>query len=198
MSAEPKSPERAAFHQMKDGTAEDWAIIGRHFQPLAEGLPDRVMTHLRLLDGDHGGFAVDRLTHSLQTATLAMEDGREEDYVVCALLHDVGDVLAPHNHPAIAAAMLKPYVSDRLHWVVENHGVFQGYYFWHHIGMDRDARDAFRGHEFFDDCAEFCELYDQAAFDPSRPTMSLEEFEPMLRRVLVPCADEQERALSAE
>ena len=105
MSAEPKSPERAAFHQMKDGTAEDWAIIGRHFQPMAEGLPDRALAHLRLLGGDHGGFAVDRLTHCLQTATLAMEDGREEDYVVCALLHDVGDVLAPQNHPAIAAAM---------------------------------------------------------------------------------------------
>ena len=186
MSSELKLDNRAAFHQMKDGTAEDWAIIGQHFAPLAAGLPDRAMAHLQLLAGDHGGFAVDRLTHSLQTATLAHEDGRDEDYVVCALLHDIGDVLAPINHPEIGAAMVRPYVSEKLHWIVQNHGVFQGYYFWHHVGMDRNAREQFREHPWFDDCAEFCELYDQAAFDPGRSTMALEDFEPMLRRVLAP------------
>jgi predicted HD phosphohydrolase len=186
MSTEPKTPERAAFHQMKDGTQEDWAIIGRHFRPLAAGLPDRALAHLGLLAGDHGGFAVDRLTHSLQTATLALEDGRDEDYVVCALLHDIGDVLAPINHPEIGAAMVRPYVSEKLHWIVEHHGIFQGYYFWHHVGMDRDAREAFRDHEWFDACAEFCELYDQAAFDPHGKTLPLEAFEPILRRVLAP------------
>jgi len=184
MSAAPNENDRATFKQMKSGTREDWARIAPQHARLCEGLPERVLTHLRLLDGDYGGFPVDRLTHSLQTATLALADGRPEDYVVCALLHDIGDTLAPNNHPEIAAAILKPYVDRRLHWIVARHGVFQGYYFWHHVGMDRHAREAYRGHEFFDDCAEFCELYDQAAFDPKGETLPLEHFEPMVRRVL--------------
>lgn len=184
MTAAPAENERARFRQMKEGTREDWARIAPHHAHLCEGLADRVLAHLRLLDGDFGGFPVDRLTHSLQTATLALKDGRDEPYVVCALLHDIGDTLAPHNHPEIAAAILKPFVDARLHFIVEKHGVFQGYYFWHHIGMDRNAREAYRGHEFFDDCAEFCELYDQAAFDPEAETLSLPELEPMVRRVL--------------
>ena len=185
MSAEPKTESRASFHQMKNGTREDWAIIGSNHAQLCEGLADRTLAHLRLLDGDYGGFAVDRLTHSLQTATLALRDDRGEDYVVAALLHDIGDTLAPNNHPEVGAAILKPYVSEELHWIVKHHGIFQGYYFWHHIGMDRDARDAYRDNPFYDSCAEFCELYDQAAFEPEGETIPLEEFEPMVRRVLV-------------
>ncbi len=184
MSAEPKSDARAAFHQMKHGTPDDWAIIGPHHEKLCAGLADRTLDHLRMLDGDYGGFAVDRLTHSLQTSTLALRDGRDEQYVVAALLHDIGDTLAPNNHPEIGAAILKPYVSEEIHWIVKYHGVFQGYYFWHHIGMDRDAREMYRDHPFFDSCAEFCELYDQAAFQPEGETLPLEEFEPMVRRVL--------------
>jgi predicted HD phosphohydrolase len=190
MSAETKPnpssvPQaRASFHQMKESTAEDWAIIAPQHAKLCAGLVDRTLAHLRLLDGDYGGFAVDRLTHSLQTATLAQKDGRPEDYIVCALLHDIGDTLAPNNHPEIGAAILKPYVSEELHWIVQHHGVFQGYYFWHHVGMDRDAREMFLGNPSYDACAEFCELYDQAAFDPKGETFSLEEFEPMVQRVL--------------
>ncbi|MCR9097319.1 MAG: HD domain-containing protein [bacterium] len=184
MSAEPTAEARASFHQMKHGTKEDWQIIGGNHAKLCEGTADRVLAHLRLLDGDYGGFAVDRLTHSLQTATLAIRDGRDDEYVVAALLHDIGDTLAPNNHPEVGAAILRPFVSPRVHWIVQHHGVFQGYYFWHHIGMDRDARDQFAGHEWYDDCAEFCELYDQAAFDPAGETMPLEEFEPIVRRVL--------------
>jgi len=186
MSAAETTESRAAFHQMKDGTAEDWKIIGRHHAELCSGLADRTLAHLRLLDGDYGGFAVDRLTHSLQTATLALRDGRDDEYVVAALLHDIGDTLAPNNHPEIGAAILKPYVSPRVHWIVAHHGIFQGYYFWHHIGMDRDAREAYRDHEWFDDCAEFCEVYDQAAFEPQGETLPLEEFEAAVRRVFVP------------
>jgi predicted HD phosphohydrolase len=184
MSAEPTTVDRANFHQMQEGTKEDWQIIGRHHAHLCEGTADRVLAHLRLLDGDYGGFAVDRLTHSLQTATLALRDGRDDEYVVAALLHDIGDTLAPNNHPEVGAAILRPFVSPRVHWIVQHHGVFQGYYFWHHIGLDRDARDQFADHEWYDDCAEFCERYDQAAFDPSGETLPLEEFEPVVRRVL--------------
>lgn len=175
--------ERAKFHAMAEGTAEDWAIIGGAFRGFANGLPDRILTHLKLLNGDFGGFAIDRLQHSLQTATRARRDGRGEDYVVMALLHDIGDTLGSYNHPEIAAAILRPFVSEELHWIADRHGAFQGYYFFHHLGLDRDAREAHRGHPHFEACAEFCEKYDQAAFDPAYDAAPLAFFEPMLRRV---------------
>ena len=175
--------QRASFTSMQDGTQADWALIGSHFMDYAAGLPDRVLTHLKLLDGDYGGFPVDRLQHSLQTATRAHRDGEEEPYVVMALLHDIGDTLGSYNHPEIAAAILKPFVDERLHWIAEHHGVFQGYYFFHYVGMNRDMREAFRGHEHFEETARFCELYDQAAFDPAYDSAPLEFFEPMVRRV---------------
>jgi predicted HD phosphohydrolase len=175
--------QRASFHSMDQGTPEDWAIIGSHFMPFAAELPDRVLKHLKLLDGDYGGFPIDRLQHSLQTATRAHQAGESEPYVVMALLHDIGDTLGSYNHPDIAAAILKPFVDQKLHWITEHHGIFQGYYFFHHLGMNRDMREAFRGHEHFEDTARFCELYDQTAFDPGYESAPLEFFEPMVRRV---------------
>ena len=175
---------RARFTSMEQGTADDWAVISSHFPDFARGLPDRVLAHLRLLDGDYGGFAVDRLTHSLQTATLAHRDGRDEEYVVCALLHDIGDTLGSFNHADVAAAVVKPFVSEENHWMVEQHAVFQGYYFFHHLGMDRDLRERFRDHPWFEHTAEFCARYDGPAFDPKGETLPLEHFEPMLRRVM--------------
>jgi predicted HD phosphohydrolase len=175
---------RARFTSMEQGTADDWAVISSHFPDFVRGLPDRVLAHLRLLDGDYGGFAVDRLTHSLQTATLAHRDGRDEEYVVCALLHDIGDTLGSFNHADVAAAIVKPFVSEENHWMVEQHAVFQGYYFFHHIGGDRNLRERFRGHPAFERTAEFCARYDGPAFDPKGETLPLEFFEPMLRRVM--------------
>jgi predicted HD phosphohydrolase len=176
-------PARARFTTMEDGTADDWAVIGSHFPDFARGLPDRVLAHLRLLDGDYAGFAVDRLTHSLQTATRALRDGRDEEYVVCALLHDVGDTLGSFNHADVAAAIVKPFVAEENHWMVEQHAIFQGYYFFHHIGADRDMRERFRGHRWFAHTEEFCARYDGPAFDPKAETLPLEAFEPMVRRV---------------
>ena len=175
--------DRAKFTAMTEGTQADWSLIGGHFAEFSKKLPERVLTHLKLLDGDYGGFPVDRLEHSLQTATRAHRDGRDDDYVVMALIHDIGDTLGSYNHPDIGAAILKPFVDDRLHWIAEKHGVFQGYYFFHYIGLDRDMREAFRGHPHFEDAARFCELYDQAAFDPAYDSAPLEFFEPMVRRV---------------
>jgi predicted HD phosphohydrolase len=169
---------------MASSTQTDWQIIGAEFVRFAAGLPDRVLSHLALLDGDYGGFPVDRLTHSLQTATLAHKAGRDEEYVVCALLHDIGDTLGSYNHPDIAAAILKPFVSEQNHWMVEHHGIFQGYYFFHHVGMDRDMREGFRGHPGFAVTEEFCATYDSPAFDPKGETLPLSFFEPMVRRVL--------------
>ena len=178
-----QSGARAGFTAMKDGTAEDWAIIGGQFREFGHGLADRVLAHLSLLDGDFGGFAIDRLQHSLQTATRAHRDGRGEEYVVMALLHDIGDTLGTYNHPEIGAAILKPFVSEELHWICQNHGAFQGYYYFHFVGMDRDIRERFRGAPHFEACREFCELYDQSAFDPAYESEPLSFFEPMVRRV---------------
>ena len=183
MAANPEHGARAGFSRMQDSTAEDWRIISEEFMPYAKALPGRVLTHLRMLEGDCGGFPVDRLTHSCQTATLALRDGRDEEYVVCALLHDIGDTLGSYNHPDIAAAILKPFVSEKNHWMVEKHGIFQAYYFFHHLGMDRNIREQYRDHAYFDYTAEFCELYDNPAFDPKKDTLPLSEFEPMVQRV---------------
>ena len=175
---------RATFTRMDESTREDWAAIVPEAMKMARSLPDRVLEHLRLLDGDFGGFPVDRLTHCLQTATLAHRDGRDEEYVCCALLHDIGDTLGSFNHPDIAAAILKPFVSDENLWMVQQHGIFQGYNFFHHIGLDRDMREQFRGHPHYERTAEFVERYDNPAFDPLAEALPLAFFEPMLRRLM--------------
>jgi len=178
---QPSTRLRASFTRMDESTAEDWVHIADQHGVQVGELADRILDHLRLLDDDHGGFAVDRLTHSLQTAHRAETDGRDDAYLVCALLHDVGDVLGPMNHADIAAAVVRPWVSDPYHWMVQHHGIFQGYYFWHHIGGDRDARDAFRGHEYYDLTEEFVRKYDMPAFDGGYPTPPLDHYEPLLR-----------------
>jgi predicted HD phosphohydrolase len=169
---------------MTDATPEDYQVIAAHSAAFMQGLPDRVLAHLRLLAGDTGGYAVDRLTHSLQTATRAHRDGRGEEYVVCALLHDIGDTLASFNHSELAATILQPFVSEQNHWIVQQHAVFQGYYFFHHLGLDRNVRDRHRDHVWFRDCAEFCTRYDQNSFDPAYDTLPLEFFVPMVGQVL--------------
>ena len=127
---------------------------------------------------------MDRLEHSLQTATRAMRDGRDEEYVVCALMHDIGDLMGPANHAEVGAVIMKPYRVRGQLLDVDKHGVFQGYYFFHHVGLDRDMREQFRGHPHFEYCAQFCHLYDQNSFDPAYDTAPLSVFEPMLRRVV--------------
>jgi predicted HD phosphohydrolase len=183
-SAPPSSPgrPRASFHAMTDGTREDWQIIAAAHGELAAGLPDRLLDQLRRLGGDHGGFAVDRLEHSLQTATRAYRADRDDEYVFCALLHDVGDLLGTYNHADVAAAVVKPFVGERMHWIVDKHALFQAYYL-HHLDMDRDLRERYRGHEWFDDCAEFCHEYDQPAFDPGYDSLPLEHFAPLVREM---------------
>jgi predicted HD phosphohydrolase len=154
-------PERAKFHHMKDGTLEDWTIIGAEVQEFSKTLYQRIIDHLLLLEGDCGGFPVDRLTHCLQTATLAHKDGKDEEYVVCALLHDIGDTLGPANH----------------------HAIFQGYYFFEYLGLDKNMREQFKDHTFYDQTLEFIEKYDAPAFDPDAETYPLSYFEPMIKRV---------------
>jgi predicted HD phosphohydrolase len=171
------------FTRMQDATAEDYAVIARHALGFQEGLPDRILRHLQLLAGDTGGYAVDRLTHSLQTATRAQRDGRDEEYVVCALVHDIGDTLASLNHSELAAVIVQPFVSEENHWIVKHHGIFQGYYFFHHLGLDRNLRDQYRNHPHWQACADFCARYDQNSFDPAYDTLPLDFFVPMVRGV---------------
>ncbi len=176
--------ERAHFRAMSQSTAEDWSKISSAAHSFNRALPERVLAHLKLLEGDCGGFAVDRLEHCLQSASLAYRDGMDEEYVVCALLHDIGDTLAGHNHAELAATILRPFVSEENWWMLQHHGIFQGYYFFHHLGLDRNLRDKFRGHPAFEHTAAFCARHDQNAFDPDYDTMPLQAFVPMLERVM--------------
>ncbi len=175
---------KAKFHAMTEGTREDWAAIMAAGAPFNRAHADRLITALKALGEDTGGFAVSRLEHSLQTATRAFRDGRDEEYVVCALMHDIGDLMGPANHAEVGAVIMKPYVSEANHWMMDKHGVFQGYYFFHYLGLDRDMREQYRGHPHFEYAAQFCHLYDQNSFEPGYDTMPLEAFEPMLRRVV--------------
>lgn len=175
---------QAGFTDLQHSTAADWKIIGEDFKAYSAKLPERILSHLKLLDGDFGGFPIDRLMHSLQTATRAHRDGKDDEYVICALLHDIGDTLGSFNHPDIAAAILKPFVSPENFEMIEKHGLFQAYYFFHFLGMDRNLRDKFQGQPVYDRTLEFCEKYDAPAFDKDYDTLPLSFFEPMLRRVM--------------
>jgi predicted HD phosphohydrolase len=174
---------RTQFHALTESTRDEWQLIGGELERFAKQLPDRLIAHLKLLRGDYGGFPVDRLEHCLQTATRAYRADRDEEYVVCALLHDIGDTLCPLNHADVAAAIVQPFVSEENHWIVEHHAIFQRYYFFHFLGLDRDLREKFRGHPHFEKTEEFCRLFDQVAFDPNFRSMPLEAFEPMLQNL---------------
>ena len=175
--------ESINFTRMADGTYEEYQLLSRLYEPLVKRLPDEVIGMLDRLAGDKIGYKVDRYEHSLQTASRAFRDGADEETVVCALLHDIGDTLAPENHAQLGAAVLRPYVSADNHWMIQHHAVFQGYYYYHHIGMDRDERERYRGHPMFERTAAFCERWDQNSFDPDYDTMPFSAFEPMLRRL---------------
>ena len=173
-----------SFTRMEDGTAEEYAFLTSLYKKCRNGVSDRLLELLKAMKGDKLGYQVDRYTHSLQSATRADSDGADEETIVCALLHDLGDVIAPDNHSEVIASILRPYISKKNHWVLKHHGLFQGYYYFHHIGGDRNARERYKDHPFYQDCVDFCEKWDQTSFDPDYPTQPLEYFEPMVRKVL--------------
>ena len=172
------------FTRMADGTAEEYAFLTPLYEKCHNGVPAQLLELLKAMKGDKLGYQVDRYTHSLQSATRAESDGADEETVVCALLHDLGDVIAPDNHSEVIASILRPYISEKNHWVLKHHGLFQGYYYFHHIGGDRNARESYKDHPFYQDCVDFCEKWDQTSFDPDYPIQPLEYFEPMVRKVL--------------
>ncbi len=175
--------QTVSFRQMKDGTHADYELLVRLEQQFVDGLPDRVLSALQALDDTLSGYQVTRLEHSLQSATRAEADGADEEMVLGALLHDLGDDLAPENHSQYAASIIRPYVRPEVTWVVEHHGLFQKYYYAHHFGEDPNIRDRYRNHAYYDSCVLFCERWDQASFDPDYPTQSLAYFEPLVRRI---------------
>lgn len=172
--------EKVSFTAMVDGTQADYDLLAAHDAAHSDNMADRALDWLRLMDTE-SPYRITRLGHSLQTATRAERDGADEETIVCALLHDIGDVLAPANHSQIAAALLAPYVSEKNHWIVKHHGVFQGYYYFHYYGQDRNARERYRDHPYYEACVDFCARWDQAAFDPDYATEPLEHFEPLVR-----------------
>ena len=172
--------DKVSYTQMVHGTQADCDLVNAHVDVLVANFAEQVLEWMHMLDGD-SPYQVSRLEHCLQTATRAENDGADDETIVCALLHDIGDVLAPANHSQVAAAMLAPYVSEKNLWIVAHHGLFQGYYFFHFMGQDRDARDAYRDHPYYQDCIDFCTNWDQPSFDPNFSSKPLEHFEPMVR-----------------
>ena len=175
--------QKASYTSMQNATQKDFDIILAHDAVFEKGYADRLLSHLKLSDVENDGFPINRYAHALQSATLAQRAEKEEEYIVCALLHDIGDYLSFHNHADIAAGILKPFVSEKNHWMIAKHAIFQGYHFWDKIGLDPNTRDKYQGHPFFEYTAQFCEKFDQNAFDKTYDTLPIEAFEPMVHRV---------------
>ncbi|MGO9039374.1 MAG: HD domain-containing protein [Steroidobacteraceae bacterium] len=171
------------FTRMQDGTREDYRLLERHERDYLRELPERILAALGKLKDSYGGYPLSRLDHSLQAATRAKNDGADDELVVAALIHDVGDDLAPCNHAELAAAIIRPYVRAEVTWIVEQHGLFQSYYYAHHLGGSRDGRGRFLGHPWYRACEAFCANWDQCSFDPEYPWQPLGSFEPMVRRI---------------
>jgi predicted HD phosphohydrolase len=172
-----------SFRRMEDGTREDYALLEQAEREYVRALPDRLLAALAKLDQSLQGYRVTRLGHSLQTATRALRDGADDELIVAALIHDVGDDLSPYNHAEIAAGIIRPYVRPEVTWIVEQHGLFQTFYYAHHYDRDRNAREKFRGHPWYQACTDFCANWDQCSFDPDYPSEPLSAFESRLRDI---------------
>ncbi len=168
---------------MKKGTKEDYLFLDKNEKDFASKTADRLLKFMSSLTETLEGYQVSRLEHSLQSATRAYKSGESEEMVVATLLHDIGDELAPMNHSEYAAAILKPYVSQKTHWIIEKHGEFQMFYYAHHLGGNKNQRDKYKGHKYFKDTVNFCEKYDQNSFDPNYKSFSLDFFKPMVKKI---------------
>ncbi len=175
--------EHVKFTQMKDGDKEDYAFLTEHEIEYTKGTADRLLKALVSLDEGLSGYQITRLGHSVQSATRAYRDGADIDWIVSALLHDIGDIFAPYNHDEYAATILKPFVREQCTWVVEKHGDFQMIYYGDHVGGNPNKRDAYKDHPYFEDCVEFCERWDQSSFDPTYDSKPIEFFADMVREV---------------
>ena len=171
------------FIQMKDGDEEDYHFLTKHEVEHTKGTADRLLKALVELDQSLSGYKVTRLGHSLQSATRAFHNGADIDWIVSALLHDIGDIYAPYNHDEYAASIIRPFVREQCTWVVEKHGIFQMLYYGQHVGSNPHKREKYKEHIYFQDCSDFCELWDQKSFDPSYDTYPIDFFAPMVNEV---------------
>jgi len=178
------STKTVSFTQMKDGTKEDYLLLAELEKPFHAMTADRILEEMaRHGEATLEGYRITRLDHGLQAATRAERDGADIDWIVGALLHDIGDGLAPQNHDRFSAEVVRPFLRWDVTWVIEHHGIFQSFYYGRHYGWDENARDVFKDHPCFASCAEFCERWDQSSFDPDFETKPLSHFEPMVREV---------------
>ena len=175
--------KKVNFTEMKNGSKEDYELLEKYEKNFERKTADRLLKYLASQTTTLEGYQITRLEHSLQAATSAYKNGESEEMVVATLLHDIGDDLAPMNHSQYAASIIRPYVSEKTYWIILHHGLFQTYYSAHHLGGDRNARDKFKDHKYYQDTVDFCEKYDQSSFDPNYKSMSLEEFEPMVKKI---------------
>lgn len=175
--------EKVKFTRMADGDAEDFRFLEERERCSAIGVGARLLDALERLDDAPSAYRVTRMEHSLQCATRAWQDDADLDWVVAALLHDVGDLYAPYNHDEYAAAILRPYLREQCTWVVAHHGDFQRYYYAHHFGGNREARRRHEGSPYYDDAVDFCERWDQAAFDPAFRSLPMPFFRPLVDEV---------------
>ena len=175
--------KKVKFKQMKEGSKEDYLLLNKLEKKFIEGTADRVLKTMQGLTSSLVGYQINRLEHSLQTATRALKEKASDEMIVAALLHDIGDELAPNNHAEFAAAILKPYVSEKTAWIVEKHGIFQMYYYAHHLGFNKNERDKYKGHKYYPATAEFCEKWDQISFDPNYKSLLLKEFESYVKKI---------------
>jgi len=182
------------FVRMEDGTREEYEFLDQLEEEYKAGLADKLLLALRQLQHSLSGYKITRLDHALQGATRAYRANESEEMILTILLHDIGDELAPYSHSEMAAAILRPFVSEKLYWIVKQHGLFQMYYYAHHCGGDRNVRDKFKDHEWYQDAIDFCAHYDQNCFDPDYDSKPLEFFEPLLRKlVAAPKREDQEQ-----
>jgi len=175
--------KKVSFTEMKHGSKEDYLFLEKHEKNYVSKTADRILKYMSGLTKTLEGYPISRLEHSLQSATKALKAGQDEEMIVAALLHDIGDELAPMNHSEYAAAILKPYVSEKTHWIVEKHGEFQTFYYAHHLGGDRNKREKYKDHKYYQATIDFCEKYDQGCFDPNYKSLPLEHFKPMVKRI---------------
>ena len=175
--------KKVSFTEMKKGTKEDYWFLDKHEQKYVGKTAERIFKFMSGLTETLEGYQVSRLEHSLQAASRAFKAGESEEMVVAALLHDIGDELAPMNHSEYAATILKPYVSKKTHWIIEKHGEFQAYYYAHHLGKNKNQRDKYKYHEYYNDAVNFCENWDQASFDPNYKSLPLDHFSPMVKKI---------------
>ena len=175
--------KKVSFTEMKKGTKEDYLFLDKHEKNFASKTADRILKFMSGLTETLEGYQVSRLEHSLQSATRAYKNNESEEMVVAALLHDIGDELAPMNHSEYAAAILKPYVSEKTHWIIEKHGEFQMFYYAHYLGEDRNKREKYKDHKYYQDTINFCEKYDQNSFDPNYKSLPLDFFKPMVKKI---------------